>query len=448
MPFHIENQTLGTVFPFHIVFDKEFKILQYGESLKKLLPELTNEQDFNQLFQIFRPRTIQGKAENIIKNQQAIFIIKIVPNSIELKGQIIYSEKYNSFLFICLPIIKEQSLLNAWSLTINDFAIYDQTTDFLFLLQSNQKTMEDLRKLSNEIQESFEKTQASEEELRQNTEELKTINEDLAYARELLIFQKKELENKNQYILSSINYARRIQESILPTSAFIESLFPNSFVLFMPKDILSGDFYWAASKKSKSIIAAIDCTGHGVPGAFMSLIVENLLDRIVNEQNITEPDLILENMHAGLQRLLKQEETLNNETADLAICVVDKKNKILEFAGAKLSAFLVKNNELTEIKGDKYSIGGRYKEDIDRNFTKHFITLDSEMTVYLSTDGYKDQFGGEKDKKFSSNAFRNLIMNAQSKSMDTQKEHFEQTINDWKQEKPQTDDMLVMGIRL
>lgn len=462
MPFHLENQILKSVFPFHIAFDRGYKIIQFGQSIPKLVPSLNLDDNFAEIFQIIRPRTIQGKIENIIKNIDSLFVVKIIANQIELKGQMVYSSAEETFLFICHPIIKEQALLNTWGLTINDFAIYDQTTDFLFLLQSNKKTMEDLQEFSNqldkqnkdlnnltyELQDSFNRLQASEEEQRQNTEELKTINEDLEHARELLTKQKKELEAKNQDILSSINYARRIQDAILPTPNFMQTTFPHSFIFFLPKDILSGDFYWAASKKNKALMAVVDCTGHGVPGAFMSIIVENLLDQIVNEQNITEPDLVLEHMHTGLQRFLNQEQNINNETADVAICVVDKKNKILEYAGAKIPLYLVKNGEFSEIKADKFSVGGRNETLTERNFTKHFISLDNEITFYLSTDGFKDQFGGENKRKFLSANFKNLLFKVSDKPMNEQKIVIDDVFDAWKGEQKQTDDVLVVGIRV
>ncbi len=462
MLFELQKEQLSSLFPFYIVFNTDFQILDYGKSIDKIIPSISAENNFLSLFEISRPRTIQQKIENILKNQHSLFILKIKGTNLELKGQMLSLHADTPMiLFVGNPVLKDQGLLNTLGLTLNDFAVFDQTTDFLFLLQSNQNVMQDLQKFSQQINEqnqhlhtitqqlqaSLEELQASEEETRQNAEELHAINEHLRDTTQELHLQRKELERKNEYILSSINYARKIQQSILPTTSFLDSLWENYFVLFMPKDILSGDFYWAGQKKNKSLMIAVDCTGHGVPGAFMSLIAKNLLDQIINEQNITEPDWILENMHVGLRKVLNQQENFSHESVDIAVIVIDKKNKILEFAGARNALYLCQNDQITALQADKYSVGGYFLEN-NLTFNKQVIPLNSTMRIYLCTDGYKDQFGGLSNKKYSSKALKSLLLSIQGQPMSQQAHLLEKALLDWKNKEVQTDDILILGLEI
>ncbi len=258
-----------------------------------------------------------------------------------------------------------------------------------------------------------------------------------------------ELNTKNKAVTASINYAKRIQEAMLPQISELENAFSEAFVFFEPRDIVSGDFYWFTQKENKTIIAAIDCTGHGVPGAFMSLIGNDLLNEIVNLLGITNADEILNRLHTEITQALKQPETANRDGMDMSLCVINKQEECIEFAGAKNPLVIVKNGVLTEIMGDKFSIGGVRKiEQLQRHFTRHRVSFDPTTTYYLFSDGYQDQFGGSEARKFMKKRFKSLLLEISKYPLAEQKyllaEHFAQ----WIEGHRQIDDVMVIGFRV
>lgn len=263
----------------------------------------------------------------------------------------------------------------------------------------------------------------------------------------------KELANKNHEILSSIEYAKRIQQAILPTNKYVEQILPNAFILYIPKDIVSGDFYWTyqiqyPNTSPSLIVAAVDCTGHGVPGALMSMIGNNLLNQIVIEKNITSPEIILNEMNKGVQTVLKQgqSEIQTNDGMDASIVHLFADGKLL-WAGAYRPLLIVRADGTQEkIEGDKYPIGG-VQMDPDRKYTLHTSQLNKGDTIYLFSDGYADQFGGEKGKKMMLKRFFQLISENHSKPIDEQKEILERFFYEWKGKYDQVDDVLVIGIK-
>lgn len=262
--------------------------------------------------------------------------------------------------------------------------------------------------------------------------------------------QKAIVEQKNKDILDSIEYAKRIQNSLLQPIETIQSYLPNSFVLFIGKDIVSGDFYWFKVKNEWVYIAAADCTGHGVPGAFMSVMGNTLLNQIMAENLHIMPDEILNQLH------IKLNETLNRmggggddkprDGMDIGLCAIHVEKKELVFAGANRPLYLVQNGILEEIKGDKFPIGGnQYGE---QEFTAKSFVLNAGDSFYISSDGYADQFGGPEGKKFMTKKFKSLIDQNIHLNMNEQKEHFLSAHLEWKGQYEQTDDVLVIGIRL
>jgi serine phosphatase RsbU (regulator of sigma subunit) len=236
---------------------------------------------------------------------------------------------------------------------------------------------------------------------------------------------------------------------MLPDELALSSVLGDSFVLLLPKDIVSGDFYWFSefneNGESKIILAAVDCTGHGVPGAFMSMAGHAYLNQIVNVQKIVSPDLILHELHKNLFRSLKKGETHNKDGMDLAICVLDRNKKTVEFAGAKNPLLFVQNGELTVIKGDRDSIGG---DEEKVTFNKHVFEWSPDMVFYMISDGYEDQFGGPLGKKIMRRAFYELLRRVSDLPMDLQKEKLLSHFNDWKLNTTQIDDVLVIGFRI
>ncbi len=286
----------------------------------------------------------------------------------------------------------------------------------------------------------------------------------------------RELEEKNSQIETSfrkisdsIRYARRIQNAILPTEQEIESCFDDFFVFYKPRDIVSGDFYWFAETVPepifsevintskgptsvlsgfddvKTIIAAVDCTGHGVPGAFMTVIGNDLLNTIVFEHKITRAHAILKRLDSDIKEYLKQEEGQSKDGMDMALLVIDENTHTVEFAGAKNPLYYIREGILHQIKGSIYPIGGAQIKN--KEFFSSTLPYQKGDIFYLFSDGVQDQFGGENDRKFGSKRFRELLLSIHHLPMQAQREIIYDTISKWQGSKRQTDDMLVMGVR-
>ncbi|MFL5765739.1 MAG: two-component regulator propeller domain-containing protein [Bacteroidia bacterium] len=287
--------------------------------------------------------------------------------------------------------------------------------------------------------------------LRENEERLekqvKKKTKELRKEKEIVEKQAQELEKKSHSITSSIRYAKRIQESILPMADKLTELIPESFIFFKPKDIVSGDFYWFTKQHNRILFAAVDCTGHGVPGAFMSLIGNSLLNDTVRTLQIAEPDRILLKVHEGLVKALKKGE-LQSDTVDgmdIALCILDRENHLLEFSSTGRPLIHIRNGEVKKYRVGKHPLGLITKKEVLLE-TKR-IAVQKGDTFYIFTDGYCDQFGGKDDDKYLDENFEKLLLKIQDRDMKEQAAYIEKEINDWKGDHPQIDDMLVIGIR-
>ena len=254
-----------------------------------------------------------------------------------------------------------------------------------------------------------------------------------------------EVRKQNKHIAQSISYASRIQNAILPSSNKIAELMPEHFIFFKPRDIVSGDFYWMARKDNKLILAAVDCTGHGVPGAFMSMLGVSFLNEIVTKNHEVAANEILNKLRVSVKSTLAQSgaEHDTKDGMDMALCVIDYDNMMMQYAGAYNPLYLIRDNELIQYKADRMPIGSHLVEK--ESFTNHEIQLIKGDVFYLFSDGYIDQFGGEAGRKFSSKAFRNLVLSMHSKSMAEQKVILEENFEIWRGEQNQIDDVLVIG---
>lgn len=261
--------------------------------------------------------------------------------------------------------------------------------------------------------------------------------------------QNEKLEVLYKHVTDSIRYAKRLQDAILPPANYIKQVLPNSFVLFKPKDIVSGDFYWVSQKNAKTIFAAVDCTGHGVPGAFMSIVGHNLLKHVLNNTPHAEPASILDEVNKGVAETLHQgiDETSTKDGMDIAMCAIDYKSLELQFSGAFNPLYLVRDGALQQIKANKFPIGFFVDED-KKKFTNHKVQLLKGDCIYIFSDGYSDQFGGPNGKKFMVKKFDELITKICKYPMDEQKSILDKTIEDWKGSHEQVDDILVMGVRI
>ncbi len=312
------------------------------------------------------------------------------------------------------------------------------------------------RKLNNQLSDKNEEIEkanialhAKQEEINVQNEELQQTQEEVLAQRDALEIANRSLERNNQDVKDSITYASRIQQAVLPSLDTFRTSLPESFVLYKPRDIVSGDFYWLEEVENKIILIVADCTGHGVPGAFTSMLGGAGLAEIVFQKRILEPDKILSELHLYIRNSLKQKTTQSRDGMDVAIAVIDKEQRTLEYSGAKNPIILIQNGELQQIKGDKMPIGGEQRE-IERIFTKHTIPLDIKTTFYLFSDGYQDQFGGANKRKFSSAQMRDLLLQIHTKDMNEQKSILKGTIEKWKEDgnEEQLDDILVVGVRI
>ena len=287
---------------------------------------------------------------------------------------------------------------------------------------------------------------------KENTEKVKALWEQstaIHKEKERINKLKVEIEQKHKEIIDSVNYAKKIQEAILPDTEIIFSHLPHSFILYKPRDIVSGDFYWFARNNNISIIAAVDCTGHGVPGAFMSMIGNTLLNKIVMEKDIIDPGQILSELNHEVNVALKQDRSASEsrDGMDVAICAVDYEKLELKYAGANRPLYFIKNNAVEETRASKFPIGG-LAHDAPKIFETHSFSIQPFDTFYISTDGYADQFGGGSGKKLMAKKFKDLLLSMQNKKMSEQRIFLNDFIDDWKKNSEQTDDILVIGIRI
>lgn len=268
-------------------------------------------------------------------------------------------------------------------------------------------------------------------------------------ANDLLETQNKEIEEKNILITDSIDYAKTIQEAVFPTTAKIHGLFPQSFILNKPKSIVSGDFYWMNKIGNQLVCAVADCTGHGVPGAFMSLLGYNMLENEIKKNIVIEPALILDNLNSQLVKSLsKEDDEIVKHGMDISLISIDTTTLLLQYAGAHHPIYIIRDEQLTELKADKKGIGSIEKQG-SKKYTHQSFQLQKNDMIYLHTDGFPDQIGGSNRKKFYYQPFKDLLIAICKLDMLAQKEKLDAAHIQWLGEKmDQTDDILIMGIRI
>lgn len=260
----------------------------------------------------------------------------------------------------------------------------------------------------------------------------------------------RELEEANRRMTDSIHYAHTIQNAMLPKLEAMKESFEDCFVLYRPLDIVSGDFYWYRrindQDKDLTIVASVDCTGHGVPGALMSMLGESMLKHIVLDKKYYAADKIVNELNVEIEELLHQHDEENHHGMDISLVVIDHVSKQMEFSGARQDLMIVRHGELETIKGERFSIGGFAEET--KQAIKHSIALDEPLTFYLFSDGFKDQFGGSDFKKFGPARLKDLLVEISDRPMDEQQVILEQTLDEWVGDEVRIDDVLVLGFRL
>lgn len=328
--------------------------------------------------------------------------------------------------------------------------IYEKTGDFKKALEHLKKknfyedilVNENVKLKTRELQKRFDIAESQKEK-----EIFRLKNIDLANANDEISRHKIELEEKNRSITDSIFYAGRLQKAILPPENLLNKYFSEAFIYFQPKDIVSGDFYWFSGKNEQFILAAVDCTGHGVPGALMSMMGNNFLSSIVETEGISNPAEILQEMNKRTKSSLQNKEAsvTANDGMDLAICSIDFANDTLYYAGAHRPLIFIRDGELNEIKADKHSIGG--VSEIDTTFSLHKIKIKKGDTFYIYSDGYADQFGGIRNRKFMTGKLKEFLLSISSKQMSEQEQLLSENHFNWRGDYDQVDDLLIIGFR-
>jgi serine phosphatase RsbU (regulator of sigma subunit) len=339
----------------------------------------------------------------------------------ELKSLLLVADAYSS-------LAAHYELFKKYEKAIKSYKLYLKAKDSFHSYEVQSK-------LSNiEVTHAIEKSEQEKEIYRLRHIELKEAYD--------------IIEEKNKDITSSINYACRIQNAILPKSIDIKGLDTNLFILYRPKDIISGDFYWFTESNGKLVIVAGDCTGHGVPGALMSMLGISFLEEIVNKREISDTGLILDALSKEVKRALHQKGEMYEakDGMDISICILDKKNNSAQYSGANNNLYMVRNNQLIEYKADRMPIG--YIEDIVNSFSSHTINTHPGDILYMFSDGYPDQFGGPNRKKFKYSAFKALFLEIHNQPLETQKKMLEKEFYKWKGNDQQTDDVMILGIRV
>jgi ligand-binding sensor domain-containing protein/serine phosphatase RsbU (regulator of sigma subunit) len=287
--------------------------------------------------------------------------------------------------------------------------------------------------------------------VKERTSEIEQQKKEIEENRDLVTRQKEHIEEIHKEVTDSINYAKRIQTSSLPDLKLLDNYFSDRFLLFKPKDVVSGDFYWLAKVEDRIVVTVADCTGHGVPGAFMSMLGISLLKEIVVKEYITQPDVILKRLRKEIIKALGQTGISGEQKdgMDISLCSINTETYEMQWSGANNPCLIVRKGELIELKADKMPIA---IYDNMSKFSLHEINLQKNDIIYLASDGYSDQFGGPENKKFMSLRFRELLLNISDKPMSVQKVLLDETIEDWKNGKgfkcEQTDDITVMGIKI
>ncbi|MGB0525230.1 MAG: cyclic nucleotide-binding domain-containing protein [Flammeovirgaceae bacterium] len=339
-----------------------------------------------------------------------------------------------------------------------------EQNDFYWLMNSNAEVMRGIMRVftqrlrqHNHLEEALAESNVKIKEqhdlivqenalIERQKEEILAQNEEINAQNTKIEKQNQLLEEWNSKITSSINYAKRIQQVSLPSIQVMEEHFREIFILYLPRDIISGDFYWFTQKDGKALLACADCTGHGVPGALMTMAGTMYLNQAVKEFELSDVAQILNELHDGVAGLLRQKEDSVPDGMDVSLCAIDRYKRTIDFAGAKNSMICVKNGEATVIKGNREPIGGNaYLES--RDYKKHFIKADAETTYYLFSDGYQDQFSPA-GKKYLKKRFREFLERIHALPLVEQKKILEEEIRNWMGDTEQTDDIMLIGFRV
>ena len=425
--------------------------LLYLQDAEEKFTKVNSPYDLFQVYNIYGELYYQQKKYNLAIKYYTEGLDKYSKNSsVTLKSNV-YKGLSNSYLAI--GNFAQAHAYQSKHILITDSINKENSNNRLLAMENafkNERSQLELDNLKN-----INKLQEAEIE-KQNTQKIAmAIGLFLMLLLAFFIFrsykQKKKsnllLAEKNKEITDSITYAKRIQNAILPSDTTVKEYLPNNFVLYLPKDIIAGDFYWLEHKDDNILFAAADCTGHGVPGAMVSVVCNNALNRTVREYGLTNPAEILNKTREIVVQEFEKSDDDVKDGMDISLCCLELSGSYatLQWAGANNPLWIIREGKLIETKPNKQPIG---KTDNPLSFTTHEIQLQKGDTIYVFTDGFADQFGGEKGKKFMYKPFKELLLSIQDKTMDEQKIVLEQHFEEWKGSLEQVDDVCVIGVRV
>ncbi|HOU98462.1 MAG TPA: SpoIIE family protein phosphatase [Bacteroidales bacterium] len=349
---------------------------------------------------------------------------------------------FNLLFLLAASLLYFESQFITYFIYISLAAALVNVLGYFSILKSNNDSKNKINALERKIDELEQTHQQQILYIKNQEDEIVKQLESIKEQRNIIEFQKQELED-------SITYAFRIQQAILPPRSYIDKILSDYFIFYLPKSIVSGDFYFVEQEGDYSIIAAVDCTGHGVPGAMMSVIGYDLLNQAVKINHITKPSDILSFVDDGVSTFLRQinDESGVHDGMDISIVSINKQFRIVEFAGAYHELYYSHKGEMFEIKGDKLPIGMNIDGVVDQ-YTNHGIPVDKGDMLYIFSDGFADQFGGNENKKFKYKALKNLLLEICSRNCDEQKEILAHNFIEWQGVNEQVDDVLIIGIRI
>jgi serine phosphatase RsbU (regulator of sigma subunit)/Tfp pilus assembly protein PilF len=410
--------------------------LQEKTSLELLANCYEQKGDYRQALELTRQfETIEDRLFNEEKSKQ----IEELETRYQLEKKQQEIQEQDQLLEEKDHLIQKQKVINyAYSGAI----LFVLAVSVLLFYHYRQK-----RRANRLLQEQKEEIETQNEELLQQNEEIKNQRDELERQRNLAHEQRNQIDLKNTELTSGIQYARSIQSGLLPPESTIQKILPNHFLLFKPKDIVSGDFYWVYPKGDQVLFASVDCTGHGVPGAFMSILGLSLLNDLVKETQTADAGELLNRLRMKVIHALRQEdpEQVNRDRMDISLCIWDRNKQNLQYAGAYQPVYLVSNGELFEYKADRMPLG--IETNLDQTFQTHHISVQEGDMVYLFTDGYPDQFSYDQMEKMKMGRFKERIREISSLTPLEQKIRLEEYFDRWKGPNPQTDDVLVMGVK-
>ncbi|SFF53874.1 SpoIIE family protein phosphatase [Thermoflexibacter ruber] len=392
-----------------VLLDQEGKILDSNHSFADL------KHLYGQSIYQFNPflESIQSVIEALDEHQSELFFPRM---------EIPFWGKDGVFDYTIKRIQRNNQIFYLW--IVEDNTAHNQ---YLSLVQQERNDTY----IQNELLQLKTQNQLLKEEVEKQTADIQA--------------QKQLIEKQKEDILDSIRYAQRIQNAILPTQKKLAQVSFETMIFYRPKDIVSGDFYWASQVGNKAIVAVADCTGHGVPGAFMSIVGQNMLQTAINAQKITSPKQMLESLDKQMLQLFENDDRVH-DGMDIAILTIDNQENSITFAGAKRPLYFIREGSFQEIKGAPYAIGGHHVVH-GKNFVEFTLQIQPNDIFYICSDGYADQFGGTEDKKFMLKNFKNLLLKIHHLPFALQQDILLDNLLSWQGENKQTDDILIVGLR-